>query len=192
MKISARISKNGNYRYWLRWDWDDDKPTLIFAMLKPSTADASDDDPTIRRCVNYAKDWGYGSLYVLNLFAFRATDPKALNGIEDPVGPENDDAWKKAIRGVADDLKRNRKRAYQGVNFPALSIITLHKPTIVCGWGSAPIARGREAEIRRWLGIHTKQVNTIALELTKAGAPRHPLYVKRDIIPVPYTLRKGD
>ena len=58
-------------------------------MLNPSTADEFVEDPTIRRVINYAKDWGYGSVYVGNLYAFRSTDPKGLNNVEDPIGPEN-------------------------------------------------------------------------------------------------------
>jgi hypothetical protein len=58
-------------------------------MLNPSTADGKEDDPTIRRCIGFAKSWGNGSLEVVNLFGFRATDPKELLEVKDPIGPEN-------------------------------------------------------------------------------------------------------
>jgi hypothetical protein len=58
-------------------------------MLNPSTADGKEDDPTIRRCIGFAKAWEYGSLDVVNLFAFRATDPKELLYVKDPMGPDN-------------------------------------------------------------------------------------------------------
>ena len=86
----AHISKCGNYRYELTRRWDDDLPMLGWIMLNPSTADASIDDPTIRRCIGFAKSWGFGSIMVTNLFALRATNPRELLSHPDPVGPEND------------------------------------------------------------------------------------------------------
>ena len=97
MKRSAHISECGKYRYSLaRW-WDDDLPIVAFVMLNPSTADALIDDPTIRRCIGFAKAWGCGRVEIYNLFALRSTDPKALRETFDPVGPANDDI----LRGIA-------------------------------------------------------------------------------------------
>jgi hypothetical protein len=67
-----------------------------FIGLNPSTADETNDDPTIRRCIGYAKAWGCDGLLMLNLFAFRATDPKMMQAADDPVGPENDAALRQA------------------------------------------------------------------------------------------------
>lgn len=64
--------------------------TCLFVMLNPSTADAFHDDPTIRRCVDFAERWGCGLLAVANLFALRSPDPAKMGMVEDPVGPEND------------------------------------------------------------------------------------------------------
>ena len=89
MNKGAIFSTDNIYRYQLSRIWDDSKPKILFIMLNPSTADEFVEDPTIRRIVNYAKDWGYGSVYVGNLYAFRSTDPKGLNSVEDPIGPEN-------------------------------------------------------------------------------------------------------
>ena len=86
----AFISADGLYRYSLWRLWDTSKPAVLFIGLNPSTADATDDDPTIRRCLGFARSWGFGSLYMGNLFAFRATDPMALYEAADPVGPDND------------------------------------------------------------------------------------------------------
>lgn len=86
----AVISDDGQYRYRLWRTWDVAKPTVAFVMLNPSTADATEDDPTIRRCIGYAREWGYGRLVVGNLFAVRETDPANLYDYFDPVGPEND------------------------------------------------------------------------------------------------------
>lgn len=86
---TAVISKDGVYRYQLYREWDANLPAILFVMLNPSTADGTSDDHTIRRVINFAKLWGYGRLYVANLFAFRSTDPKGLRTARDPVGPEN-------------------------------------------------------------------------------------------------------
>lgn len=77
------------YRYWLSRIWDQDKPRVIFIMLNPSTADHMIDDPTIRRVIHFSMDWGYGGVYVVNLYAFRSTDPKGLKATDDPIGPQN-------------------------------------------------------------------------------------------------------
>jgi len=62
----------------------------MFIGLNPSTADEKKDDPTIRRCIGYARDWGYAGLCMMNLFAFRSTLVKKMKAADDPVGPEND------------------------------------------------------------------------------------------------------
>ncbi len=81
------------HRYTLWREWDMFDPSYVmFIGLNPSTADETNDDPTIRRCINYARGWGYGAICMTNLFAFRATDPCVMKTAIDPVGPEND-AW---------------------------------------------------------------------------------------------------
>lgn len=91
MVKDAVISECGKYRYLLLRHWGDCMlPVLTWIMLNPSTADATIDDPTIRRCISFSKAWGYGGLHVVNLFALRATDPRELLQTIDPVGPEND------------------------------------------------------------------------------------------------------
>lgn len=86
----AQFSGCRKYRYALWRTWEEGDGHVMFIGLNPSTADETKDDPTIRRCVGYAKRLGYGGLYMLNLFAFRATNPKDLKRADDPVGPEND------------------------------------------------------------------------------------------------------
>jgi len=92
---TAVISDCGRYRYELRRIWDPAGPLLEFVMLNPSTADGSVDDNTIRRCIAFAKAWGYGGIVVRNLYALRATNPEALlnyrGGTGDAYGPRNDE-----------------------------------------------------------------------------------------------------
>lgn len=87
---TAKISECGQYRYSLTREWGDGKATVCWLMLNPSTADAEMDDPTIRRCIGFSKAWGADRLEVVNLYAYRATDPKRLLAVADPIGPEND------------------------------------------------------------------------------------------------------
>lgn len=93
LKRSAEISDCGRYRWWLRRSWDrgGNGKAVCFVMLNPSTADAMIDDPTIRRCMGYAQRWGYSTLSVRNLFAYRATNPADLRGVADPEGGERGD-----------------------------------------------------------------------------------------------------
>jgi len=122
-------------------------------MLNPSTADATKNDPTIRRCIYFAERSGATSLTVVNLFALRATDPRKLNKHKDPIGPENDNF----IQSEIDRHSRN------GI--------------VVAAWGANPIARDRGSEV---LYNNVSNTNIMCLGITKSGAPRHPLYVKND------------
>lgn len=92
MKRSATFSGCRTWRYALYRRWDETLPWCMFIGLNPSTADETEDDPTIRRCIGFAKDWGYGGLIMCNLYGFRSTDPKGLLACADPVGPRNDEA----------------------------------------------------------------------------------------------------
>lgn len=95
----AIISDDGEYRYRLSRTWNVDRPTAVFVMLNPSTADATNDDPTIRRCIGFANTWGYGSLVVGNLFALRTKEPEDLYDHPEPVGPANDEH----LRAIVED-----------------------------------------------------------------------------------------
>ena len=97
----ATVSNDEKYRYTLWRTWDKDKPVVMFIMLNPSTADAKKDDPTIRKCMAYAKAWGYGALIVGNLYAFRTKDPELLTYEEDPIGPHCD-SWLYTLSKMSD------------------------------------------------------------------------------------------
>ena len=92
MQRTACIDETGDYRYKLSRIWNSDEPMVMFIMLNPSTADANVDDPTIRRCIGFAKSWGYGGLWVGNLFALRSPDPEDLLLADEPVGSQNNAA----------------------------------------------------------------------------------------------------
>ena len=90
MKSSALFSECRTYRYNLWRIWDESLDSILFIGLNPSKADESYNDPTINRCINFAKKWGYGGLCMANLFAYRATQPRIMMLADDPIGPEND------------------------------------------------------------------------------------------------------
>lgn len=153
---TAKLSEDGAYRYVLgRW-WNpipaDRTPVAdLWVMLNPSTADADIDDPTIRRCMGFSRAWGADGIRVVNLFALRATDPKALLAHPDPVGPENDWNLEGAARAAQDSGGR-----------------------IIAAWGAHGMAERRAQQVRRLLGVGNIQ----CLGVTGSGAPKHPLYVK--------------
>jgi hypothetical protein len=156
---AAVISECGRYRYSLRRTWDAALPSVLFVMLNPSTADADADDNTIRKCIGFARRWGYGELLVWNLYAYRATDPRELAAAADPIGRLNEDhLW---------PLMERADR-------------------IVAAWGSLP-NRGRYVHRERvmfWGPFHEREV--YALSVLKHGHPRHPLYAPYDLPPVRY------
>jgi len=83
----ALFSDDDKYRMRLVREWDLSRPSMLFFMLNPSTADAMLYDPTVRRCLGFANRWGYGSFEVRNLFSLRSTNPGRLKSEEHPVGP---------------------------------------------------------------------------------------------------------
>ena len=90
LKSGAIFSSCRKYRYALWRNWDESKPRPMIIGLNPSTADEKENDPTIVRCINFAKSWGYGGVCMANLFAFRATLPIEMMASKDPIGKEND------------------------------------------------------------------------------------------------------
>ena len=155
----AELSPDGVYRYRLWREWDAARPTALFVMLNPSTADARQDDPTVRRCIRYARDWGYGRLLVGNLFALRSTDPRKLYRADDPVGPDND--------ACLMDMHDN-------------ATLT------VCAWGVHGNNAGRGSEVIGLLSA-IPHGPLHCLRTTSKGFPSHPLYLPKDAKPIPYT-----
>ena len=146
----AEFSADKIYRYALYRIWDNHKPKIMFVGLNPSTADESVDDPTIRRCVRYAADWGYGKMVMTNLFAFRATAPKVMMAHRAPICPEGEprqnDIW--------------LQRLAQGADL------------IIAAWGNHGGHMNRDLTVLPFLP------NVMCLGLTNRGKPKHPLYLR--------------
>lgn len=157
MTGDAVISDDGVYRYRLSRVWNDFRGRMAFVMLNPSTADAVFDDPTIRRCIGFAKREGFGGIEVVNLFAYRTSKPvhlleAAAAGI-DVRGPEN---------------------------FATIAVVFAEPQTqcIVAAWGAGLAGRLPRLNIERVARDAAKPV--YCLGRTKTGHPRHPLYLKTE------------
>ena len=158
----ARFSADRRYRYQLTRRVGFGDRVVAFVMLNPSTADAVRNDPTVRRCINYANAWGYGWLMVTNLSPLRATDPRELL----------------AAGAEPEDVQRENERAI----IEAASVADL----VVAAYG---VHGAAECRAERVLGLLVEAGVTVAcLGLTKAGAPRHPLYLPASARP--FTFRK--
>ena len=152
---SAILSDARLYRYVLWRKWDESKPFVMFIGLNPSTADETDDDPTIRRCISFAKSWGFGGLAMVNLWSWRCTDPKdLLLKTYDPVGPDNDEYLIETGRACS---------------------------LIICAWGNGPVIKALDPE----RPIHVARLfdNVCMLAINKDLQPGHPLYIKGDVVP---------
>lgn len=152
---SAHFSDCRRWRYTLHRIWDEGSPYCQFIGLNPSTANETDDDPTVRRCIRYAQSWGYGGLVMTNAFAWRDTDPKGMKAQPDPIGPNND-AWLVAVASGAG--------------------------MVVAAWGAHGAHMGRGNAVKTLLADSDLHV----LGLTNCGHPRHPLYLRADLRPVPW------
>lgn len=154
MRRDALISYDGLYRYTLNRDWDNKLPTLTWIMLNPSKASATLDNPTVKECVRLSTRFGFGGLLVLNLFAFRAIDPKQIKRQPDPVGPNNNSIIETKIDSHGGTLIR----------------------AIVLAWGNHGVFRNRNEEVLALVKA-SGQVDVFHLGLTLSGQPRHPLGV---------------
>ncbi len=148
---TAVYSPCERYRYLLTRVWDPAGDKALFVMLNPSTATETQNDPTVERCERRARALGFGAFRVTNIFAWRDTDPAALYRAAEPVGPGND-------RAIADSA--------------------LWADRIVCAWGAHGKHLGRGATVERLLRATGRDL--YSLGLTKAGAPKHPLYIGYD------------
>lgn len=163
LSTSAVLSPCGTWRYQLRRRWavgSGSGGRLVVVMLNPSKADGKTDDPTIRKVVGFAQRWGYSEILVVNLFAYRATDPKVLKTLskEQAIGPEND-VYIGAALADADG--------------------------VVVAWGANGGLFDRDDEVLAMIDTMTLAAPS-AFRITKKGMPEHPLYVPYDLPPAHY------
>ena len=163
---SAVYSDCERYRYLLTRIWQPEGARLLYVLLNPSTATEAQNDPTVERCERRARVLGFGGFRVTNIFAFRATDPKEMRAAADPVGQGNDAAIGASLDWVAGTGGR-----------------------VICAWGAHGAHLGRGAEVEAVLRASGREL--FHLGLTKAGAPRHPLYIGYDRQPQPWQRNQG-
>lgn len=152
----AVFSDCERYRFLLTRTWGSG-PRILFVMLNPSTATEVQNDPTVERCERRARALGFGAFRVTNIFAWRATDPKAMRAAADPVGQGNDQA-------ILDSLA--------------------WADTVVCAWGNHGLHLGRGAEVEAMLRSAGARLHHLGL--TGQGQPTHPLYIGYDRQPQPW------
>jgi hypothetical protein len=155
-ETGATFSPCQQYRYTLHRIWDERKPILVFIMLNPSTATAMINDPTVERCQKRAEMNNFGGLRVVNIFAWRSTDPMVLETLPDPIGPKNDQAIVQAC-------------VYAGL--------------IICGWGRHGKLLNRGDAVLKML--KGRGYVPHALKLNSDGSPMHPLYTAYAARPFP-------
>lgn len=147
----ADFSPCRRWRYTLWRSWEDE-PTrsCAFIGLNPSTADEINNDPTVTRCINFAKRWGFGKMWMLNIFAYRSTDPRQLYKIDDPIGyPDNDAHIDQVLRWTSQ--------------------------AVLC-WGAHGDYKGRGQAVLKAIRNHPS-CHLFHFGLTRSGQPRHPLYL---------------
>lgn len=151
------------YRYSLTRVWDVAGEKALFIMLNPSTATEVQNDPTVERCERRARALGYGAFRVLNIFAYRATDPRDMRRADDPVGPGNDAA-------LLDGLAWGDR--------------------VICAWGTHGEHRARGPAVADLLRDTGREL--LHLGLSKAGHPKHPLYIGYKVQPQVWEMSNGD
>jgi hypothetical protein len=161
---TCTLSPCGKYRYILRLPIGTDARTCCFVMANPSTAIVMDgefqSDPTVTRCINYARSWGYGRLLVVNVRAWRETNPKLVPPDPEAIGEDND-AW--------------------------IQLACRESDLVVCAWGKLGGVRGLEVLRIMRFGGHGRAPH--ALKLNGDGSPCHPLYLDKTLKPFPMESR---
>lgn len=154
----ATLSTDRKYRYhlWRSLHTKTGAGNVTFIMLNPSTADETMNDPTIRKCLSFARAWGYKSMDVVNLFALRATNPKELVKAADPIGPKNDQVIEKIVADAS---------------------------LVIAAWGVHGALHQRDDDVIRMV---TPTGKLHYLRFTKHKHPSHPLYLPMALKPIPW------
>ena len=160
---TADFSDDRRHRHSLTRRWAGESPMMCaFVGLNPSIADSFVDDPTIRRCIGFAREWGYSGLVMLNIFDLVSTDPKGLRQADDPVSDLNEGAFYEML--------------------PKCDLV-------ICAWGTHGGYLGQGRSVLEWIEAagHVPHV----LRLTKHGHPSHPLYLPSYLKPQPWDWRQS-
>ncbi|ULT59582.1 DUF1643 domain-containing protein [Neobacillus drentensis] len=158
LKNSAIFDETETYRYSLTRVWDSSKEKVVFICLNPSTADAEYNDPTLNRCIDFAKRWHnskYGLLEMVNLFSFRSTDFSNLKSVDDPIGRKTNNYILNAVKSAS---------------------------LVVVAWGENGSFKNRDKEVLKLLSSEKKSIH--CLEVLKCKQPKHPLFAKGDLNPI--------
>lgn len=149
---SAFPEGKGEYRYWLKIEWDTNAPTLVACMLNPSHASDVTRDRTTDRLTNFAVRWGFGAVHVVNLFAWRSADPKKMFAQPERIGPENDRHLREAIQ-----------------------IAQSNGGKFLVAWGNDGNYRDGRAAYLLSMIAGAGQMDLLCLGRTASGQPKHPL-----------------
>lgn len=155
-RVSAILDDTKQYRYHFSCEWGDGGRFVTFVMLNPSIGNQEQEDATLKKCVTYAKKWGYDGLNVVNLFAYISTEPKNLRRQIDPVGPDNN-------RHVLETVQNSER--------------------VIAAWGQSIKTAFVKKRIQETLEL-LSSVDVYTLDLTVCGEfPKHPLYLRGDLTP---------
>jgi hypothetical protein len=155
MRKAAIFDDSRTWRYGLGRYWDHGEGALMVIGLNPSTADETIEDPTVRRCIDFAEMWGFERLTMTSIFAYRATDPRDMmranhDGV-DVIGPRNDEM---------------------------LVLSAKNSDLVLAAWGNHGMFLGRDQQVRKLL----IDVPLFCLGTTKIGQPLHPLYLRKTAV----------
>lgn len=159
MYCTATLSPCRTYRYDLLRQWEPCIEPLIVIGLNPSTADETEDDQTIRKCIGFAQRWGYGGIIMLNLFAYRSRDQSVLKDVADPIGPKNDQYLQEWCMHASG--------------------------RVLVVWGNGGDLHSRGWDVRRLLE-DVCQVQAMCLGKNHNGTPKHPVYLSYETARVPW------
>lgn len=159
---TATFNTARTHRYLLTRVWNPEVPPAVFVMLNPSTADAFRRDPTVTRCLGFARREHAGGLVVLNLFGLRSTDPSALAGHPDPIGCSNNQLILESVQ---------------------------HTKIVIVAWGVHGTLRDRDSEVTSLLVQH--DIELMCLGRNQGGSPKHPLLVRGSQPLEPYRLKRA-
>lgn len=163
MNRVALISDCGRFRHWLVREWDAALPRACVIMLNPSTADGTQDDPTIRKLIGFGERLGWGAFEVVNLYSYRATKPADLK--------------RAGYLGTGGEHDEYIRRA-------ALGAFATGGP-VICAWGANARGLSRPKQVEALLLDEALPLR--ALRLLADGIPEHPLMLPYTCTPVPYT-----